>query len=414
MLCKGSTVGEMKRAPSINWVVKNDLCLGCGVCQDACAPQAIKFVEKHGLNVPEVDPNSCINEKGCDRCFKVCPGHGIDLQAKSRQYFGAAPQLDPYIGPYVQCYAGWSNEHEIRYHAASGGLLSGFLIYLLDKKIIDGAVVTKFSDLNPLRTQSFIATTRDEILTAKSSKYCPVSLNGVVRKVMSFEGKVIIVGLPCHIEGMRKTEIRNKKFRDNVAGYFSIFCSSNRNFKGINYLLKRHKVDQKDVIKFAFRDEGCLGSMKIMTKDRTVTEPFLQYYGKLRSYFKPRRCSFCIDHYGMLADVSFGDIHIAPYFNNIGVNSLIIRNPVFNKYLRQAHADKYIQIDTVPSTDVNRSQKMMLKNRNVTAPFYLKFERMIGRKVPQYDLPMARVQWLKGARYWFSYTLQRFIGKWLH
>ncbi len=404
----------MKNKPSIKWVVDNGLCLGCGVCEDACPSHAIRFVEKHALNVPQVDPVSCINDKGCNLCSRVCPGHGVDFQAKSRQYFGTAPSVDPYIGPYVSCYTGWSNEHEIRYHSASGGLLSHFLIYLLDKKIIDGAVVTRFSESNPLRTQSFIATTRDDILAAKSSKYCPVSLNGMVREVMSFPGKVLIVGLPCHIAGMRKTEALNKKFREKVVGYFAIYCSSNRNFNGLDFLLKKRNVDPKDVKSFSFRDDGCLGSMKIITEDRAISEPFVQYYGKLRSYFKPRRCSFCIDHYGMLADVSFGDIHLAPYFNEIGVNSLVVRNPLFDKYLQQAQTDEYILLQNIPSADVNRSQKMMLKNRNITVPFSLKFERLIGRKVPKYDMPISKVQWLKGARYWFSYTLQGLIGRWFY
>lgn len=402
------------KPPSIKWVVDNGLCLGCGVCEDACASHAIKFVEKHALNVPQIDPDKCINEKGCNSCFKVCPGHGIDLQAKSQHYFGTAPSVDPYIGPYVSCYTGWSNEHEIRYHSASGGLLSHFLIYLLEKKIIDGAVVTRFSEANPLRTQSFIATTRDEILASKSSKYCPVSLNGMVREVISFPGKVIIIGLPCHIQGMRKTEARNKKFREKVVGYFSIYCSSNRNFNGQAFLLKKHHVEPKDVKKFAFRDEGCLGSMKIITEERTISEPFVQYYGKLRSYFKPRRCSFCVDHYGMLADVSFGDIHIAPYFNEIGVNSLVVRNPLFDEHLRQAQIGDYILLENIPSVDVNRSQQMMFKNRDITVPFYLKFERLLGRKVPKYDMPISKVQWLKGARFWISYTIQRLIGRWYH
>ncbi len=404
----------MKSRPSVKWVVDNGLCLGCGVCEDACSSRAIRFVESRALNVPQIDPVICINNKGCQLCFKVCPGHGIDFMDKSRQYYGKAPNLDNYIGPYVSCYTGWSSEHEVRYHSASGGLLSQFLIYLLDKKIIDGAVVTRFSESNPLRTQSFIATNRNEVLTAKSSKYCPVALNGIVRKVMEFPGKVVIVGLPCHIAGLRKTEALNKKFCKKVVGYFAIYCSSNRNFKALNFLLKKHNINKKDVKSFAFRDDGCLGSLKIILENRTISEPYTSYYGELRSYFKPRRCFFCIDHYGMLADVSFGDIHLKPYFNEIGVNSLVVRNSLFDEYLQQAQTDGCIQLEHIPCAEVNRSQKMMFQNRDVTVPFYLKFEKMIGRKVPKYDVPISKVQWLKGGRYWLSYALQSWIGRWFH
>ena len=405
----------MKFKPSIEWVVKNNLCLGCGVCEDACPVHAISFTEKHAVNVPQVDINLCLNSKsGCSRCFDVCPGHGIDLIIKSQNYYGAANNYDDYIGPYISCYTGWSNNYDIRYHSASGGILSHFLIYLLEEHIIDGAVVTKFSDVNPLRTTSFIATNRNEILSAKSSKYCPVSLNGIIRKIKAFSGKVVIVGLPCHIQGMRKTATLDKKFREKVAGYFAIYCSSSRNFKAIKFLLKVHNVDPHDVKEFAFRDDGCLGSMKIHTSQKTVTEPYIMYYSKLRSYFKPRRCSFCLDHYGMLADISFGDIHLAPYFNEIGVNSVIVRNPKFEQYLQQAEKSGDITLKCINCKEVNKSQQMMYKNRDISVPFFLKFEKLLGRKVPQYDLNLPNKFWLKGFRYWMSFTVQRLIGKWVY
>ncbi|WP_180144534.1 Coenzyme F420 hydrogenase/dehydrogenase, beta subunit C-terminal domain [Desulfoluna butyratoxydans] len=404
----------MNSGHNIRWVVDNGLCLGCGVCEDACPMNAIHIVETKAINVPHIDSAKCAHDKGCNHCFKVCPGHGIDIENKSQKYFGAGGvMVDPYIGPYVGCYTGWSQDHGVRYHAASGGLLSQFLIFLLESNVIDGAVVTRFSESNPMRTQTFIAKTREEIIDSMSSKYCPVSLNGVVNEVMSFHGKVIIVGLPCHIQGMRKTEELNEKFRANVAGYFSIYCSSNRNFDAQKYLCKKQNIKPGDVKKFTYRDNGCLGFMKILTDKKVISVPFIEYYESLRSYFKPRRCSFCVDHYGMLADVSFGDIHIDPYFNEIGVNSVVVRSPAFHDYLVQAQRAESILLNAVKSTEVNRSQQMMLKNQKISAPFYFKFERFLGRKVPIYDLKLSEVRWLKGARYWLSYTFQRWIGRWI-
>lgn len=58
------------------------------------------------------------------------------------------------------------------------------------------------------------------------------------------------------------------------------------------------------------------------------TEKYQSYYHPLRSFFVPTRCVMCIDHYGELSDVSFGDIHIEPYMQDtIGINSFIVRNP---------------------------------------------------------------------------------------
>lgn len=401
----------MKNAHTIEWVVRKNLCLGCGVCADVCPQQAITCHEKNALIVPRIDKERCINDKGCNQCYKVCPGQGMPLAKASEELYGSAVKDDPYIGKYEGSYYGWSTDHSIRYHSASGGMLSHFLIYLLENNIIQGALVTKFSDANPLRSMPFLATTRDEVLSAKSSKYCPVSLHGMIKEIEAFSGKVAIVGLPCHIQGLRKYEKINNNFKEKIFGYFAIYCSSTRNYKAIDWLLKKHNIRYDDVLSFSFRDEGCLGSLVINTEKVTIKEKYIDYYGQLRSYFKPKRCSFCIDHYGMLSDISFGDIHIQPYFNEVGVNSVIVRNLNIQKYLKQAKEDGIFEMWNISGSEVNRSQQMLYQNRNITVPFFMFFERLIGRSVPSYDFDIPKVQFLKGARYWISYCAQRFIGR---
>ncbi len=41
----------MSKIPNINFTVKNDLCVGCGVCQDTCPQKAISIEVRKGLPV---------------------------------------------------------------------------------------------------------------------------------------------------------------------------------------------------------------------------------------------------------------------------------------------------------------------------------------------------------------------------
>jgi len=397
--------------PTVRYVTNNSLCLGCGVCEDSCPWNAISFVEYRACKEPRIDDLQCRNDKGCNLCFRVCPGHGIDLGARSDMLYQNGTRKDPYIGLYTECLYGWSTDHDIRYHSSAGGVSTQFLIYLLEQKIVDGVVVTRFQSGNPLRPETFIATNRQEVLSARSSKYCPVSMNGIIRKIKAFNGKVIVVGLPCHIQGFRKSATMNRVIREKITGYFAIYCSSNRNYRAMDALLKRHKIIRKEVQSFIFRDNGCLGSLEIRTKQKSVSEPYISYFPKLRSFYKPKRCLTCFDHYGMLADVSFGDVHLHPYFNEIGVNSIVVRNELYSFLLKRAVADGYLDLKTMPAEDVNRSQAMMFKNRNISVPFYLRWEAMLGRKVPHYDIPLGPVQWRKGIKIWLSNTIQAAIGR---
>lgn len=376
---------------NINKTVRNNLCTGCGICEDVCPTHTIRIECKNGENRPILNSKTCLGDK-CGRCLKVCPGIGCNLAEMANRFFSNEDsKTDKYIGLFQNLHTGYSLDKEIRYHSASGGMVSQFLIYLLDKNIIDGAVVTGFSESDHITPVSYIARTKEEVLKARSSKYCPVPLNKVGNEIKNSEGKYVIVGLPCHIQGFRKRAAIDRKFREHVVGYFSIYCSSNRTFYARDFLLNRYGIDRKDIGYFAFRDNGCLGSLVVDAAGKGAEIPYIHYYGALRSFFKPRRCLTCIDHYGELADVCFGDIHIRPYSEDeVGISSWIVRNPYFEDLFKQAEAEGYIKMSDVDTKTLNESQKAMLypKQRRVHA--IMNMDRLIGKRTAVYDKQLER------------------------
>lgn len=387
--------------------VRNNLCTGCGICEDICPTKSISIERYNGEYRPYLDVNKCLGDK-CGRCLKVCPGIGINLSAMSKEQYDSCKE-DKYIGRYYSIYIGYSLDDEIRYHSASGGLVSQFLIYLLEKKIIDGAVVTGFSD-DKITPISYIARTKDEILNAKSSKYCPVALNKVGNEIRKSEGKYVIVGLPCHIQGFRKRAKIDRQFSERVIGYFSIYCSSNRTFNAQDFLFKKYNVNKNNISFFAYRDNGCLGNMVIEQKNQRREIPYIKYYGALRSFFKPRRCLTCIDHYGELADVCFGDIHIKPYSEDkIGINSLIVRNPYFDNLLKKAAKEGYIYMNDLDAKTLNGSQKAMLYPKKRKAKAIMNIDKFLFRKSPKYDVVLERPQ-MSDYISVFITNVQRYIG----
>ena len=396
---------------SIKYTIENLLCTGCGVCEDMCAKGAISIKRSDNVNIPVVNTAACVN---CGRCLKVCPGVGGNLDAAKQTLFGTESLFeDKLIGPYVSLHSGYSLNDEVRLHSASGGMISQFLIYLLEKKIIDGAVVTGFSKEDKITPVSYIARSKEDILNAKSTKYCPVSLNRMGDEIAASEGKYVIVGIPCHVQGFRKRAAIDKKFREHIFGLFSVYCSSNRNFNAQNYLFKKYRVNKSEILYFAYRDNGCLGDMVIRKKnDEKISIPFIHYYGRLRSFFKPHRCSLCIDHYGMLADVSFGDLHIKPYSDDkIGISSWIVRNPLFEDLFKKAETEGYIKMDDLNPFILNESQKEMLypKKRRVRAQ--MQWDKFFGHKVPEYDVILDEKPRVKDYVTIAVAKIQAFIGR---
>ena len=404
----------MKGSPNVNYIVQNTLCTGCGVCQDACPQNAIHFEVKNGLNTPFIDKKNCINDKGCSRCYDICPGKGLEILKEGEELFAEnATKYDYYLGYYHSCFSGFSQDYDIRYHSAAGGLLSQFLIYLLEKRIISGAVVTGFDKSDPMKPYPFIATTKEEILRAKSSKYCPVSLNGIATQLTERKGKFIIVGLPCHIHGFRNFEKKNKKFKSKIFGYFAIYCSSNQNFYAQGHICKKYNIERNNLKSFTYRDDGCLGFLKAEhINNRIVKIPYRRYYHSLRSFFKPKRCLSCVDHYGELADVCFGDIQVGEYKNDkIGVNSLIVRNKEFEQLLNSAEKEGYISLNEISKEVLNESQKIMLRHKREVSKSVMFFDKLLLRKAPDYDIKLKGHVTVKSLFSVFLTHIQRTIGR---
>ena len=398
---------------NIDQTIKSHLCLGCGLCEDICPTASINIEIKQGEYRPNVNNSTCLGDK-CSKCSKICPGLGINIKNISEAIHPKDEiKENKYIGKYTHLYTGHCTDHDIRYHSASGGMVTGLLIYLLDKKIIDGAVVTRFSSQDNITPETFIARTKEELISARSSKYCPVSMQGIRKQIRESEGKFIIVGLPCHIQGFRKIEKLDKKFKEHVYAYWGLYCSSGRTFYLRDYVLKNREIEKKDIHYFAFRDEGCLGSLVVKYDHKNHTQIFKERFGSyynLRSFFIPRRCHFCIDHSAELSDISFGDIHVKPYSEDkIGVNSIIVRNPKMTEILIQAEADGIVTLDDLEEATLVTSQKMAKVKKNKYGSL-VKWGKKLNMKVPEYDSIYGNMGLFKSIIYMLNLNVQYQIG----
>lgn len=404
-------------ATNITFTLKNDLCTGCGICKGACPSGAISFHTRNGEFRPIVDKTKCRNDKGCRRCYDACPGLGVDLKGIAKKKFNEEGIIeDKMCGRYHKCFTGHSNDYEIRYHSASGGMVSQILIWLLETGKIDGALVTRFNNRKPLFVESFIATTRDEIISARSSRYAPASFHDSIEAIKKASGtRFVVVGLPCHIEGYRKLMEIDKILREKIYGLFSLYCACTKTFNQTEYLMKEQHIDLNSIHYFQYRDEGCLGSMVVKYDnegiDNEYRQMFQRYYHPLRCIFTPRRCILCIDHYGELGDISFGDIHKEPYSNDkIGINSIIVRNKSWLNILEEAKSENVISLEEIPFETISSTQKtsFLKKGRNGA---FINLGKKLGWVMPEYGITDLKKPTTKDI---FKYCMNRilqFIGR---
>lgn len=402
---------------NILYTTKHHLCLGCGLCKDTCPTSSINIESFEGLFIPSINEKSCLGAK-CSKCVRICPGLGVDLKRIGEGCVSGENHIkyQQYIGRYTQLFTGFCNNLEIRYHSSSGGMVTSFLIYLLEKKIIDGAVITKFDRQNVYFVNTFIANTKEEVLQAKSSKYSPVAFNDIVNEIKLRTGKFIIVGLPCHIHGFRKYAEKHESFSEKIFGYFGLYCSGTRNFNYTEYILEERNFDKSNINYLAYRDEGNLGGLVVEGINREgetyhYYEDYQKYSHPLGSLFTPKRCFLCIDHFAELADISFGDIHTKPFSEDkIGINSIIVRNSKFESLLTEAEKDGVITLSILSEDILLKSQPSAKLKKERTATF-LKIERLRGRRIPQYDVVLNDPRMIHSILSYIKNSALIFIGR---
>ena len=381
---------------SVEEVYASGLCHGCGTCAGVCPVGAIEM----GLNDignelrPYLAQDECTS---CGLCLEVCPGIGVDFGELNQEAFGCQPE-DPLIGVARAAWVAHSSDKELRFNASSGGVVTELCAFLLEEKWADGVVVVDSPADAPLRPRPVIATSREELVAAAGSKYCPVAVNTILRELRSGDGRYALVGLPCHIHGLRKAMRRDERLRSRIRYSLGPFCGGTSNFLATEYYLSRKGIRLHDVDAFRFRSKGWPGSISVTLKDgqeRVYPKRFdvdgglylgLQHmaaYGFRQ--FRPWRCITCCDHAAELADVSFCDPWLPSYIKQerVGRTFVLARSEKGEGIVEAAAAAGRLVADEVPIEDVIESQIQLLRSKKaLAAP--LRASRLVGLRVPEY------------------------------
>ena len=368
---------KIKKKRIIEQAVKTGLCTGCGTCAGICPESAItmEINEKKGIYLPKVDKDKC---NQCGICLNLCPGHSVDFDELNKLIFGKIPE-DFYLGNYEKCYVGHAVDEKIRYNSSSGGLITALLLFMLEEGIIDGALVTRMNKKNPLEPEPFIARSREGIIAASKSKYCPVPANIALREILESDGKFAVVGLPCHIHGIRKAESLNKNLKQKIAFHLGMFCNHTPNLFGTELLLKRLKVKRDEVTKLDYRGGGWPGYMNITKKGENLLLELPDYWAFVGlDFFFPIRCLVCSDQTSELADISFGDAWLPGLTDKIGKSIIIARTGNAEQLLQHGKNKSLLELVKCRAIEVKQSQISMLyfKKKSLKARVKILRKRM--------------------------------------
>jgi len=404
-VCSSPTKNGLTMTKNISYVPQNDLCTGCGICFSICPEQSISMQinDKKGIIYPEVDREKCAS---CGICLNVCPGIDADFNQDVPKSW-LSLDYHQNTGYYSSIYLGYSNNKELQFNGASGGIVTAFLLYLLEENLIDGAVVTRMNDSNPLRGEPFIAKTKEEIIMAQKSKYCPVSLGKILKELENQSGNYAVVGLPCHINGIRKIQKHNKDLKDKISFLIGLFCSRTPTFNATLHLLRKKGIAPNKISFLEYRGQGHPGFMTIgLNCGKLIRIPHLDYdyWGYMfYKFFIPPRCFLCPDKLAANADIAMGDNWSHLLRHTSGSSTIVVREPSCRSIINTMEKKYLITLQEIDLYVLLKSQDLESKCR--IAP-RIKLWNFVGGSFPNYgNLEILKENTLIN----MLYTLPQFI-----
>ena len=319
-------------------VIFRNLCGKCGGCVSFCSAGTLNALQVGEDDLPcYTDEEKCLT---CGICYMICPV-SKDLDAEVQDKFGWKPP----IGIYKTITSARAMDEAIREVATDGGVVTALLLYMLERHLIDGAIVSHKT--TTFGREPVLATTREELIAAAGSHFGGSShleelgdkyttYSPTISAVKGLESEhfrhAAMVGTPCQIRSIRKMQCLGVLPAHIITYTIGLFCMENFAFDA----LARKKLEEKLHIDFANIDKLNIKEDLIisMRDGMTIHVPFEE----VDEIARPA-CLACTDFANDYADFSAGGLG-----SPAGYTTILVRtergNQVYSDALRQGYIEE--------------------------------------------------------------------------
>ncbi len=362
----------------VSEVVNKGICMYCGACIASC-PIDILF---HSEKEEPIMRGTCA---ACQVCYYSCPRIELPLAEVEERVFGRSRTPEEAIlGIHLGAYSVRAKDPEIQKMAQDGGAGTAFLLYALDQKIIDYAMVSGFSFYDPWRPEPQAVRNRDDLLKSAGSRYTPGGQVGGLAEIaipnrggVHFqEDRIAVVGLPCELQGMWRMNthwIATPKLARNLVFTIGLFCSKVFDYQKmmVDYVQGKRGIDLKTVTKVNVKKNRLL----VYVGDQlAIDEPV-----EAVAFSAREECNICIDYSAELADLAIGAIG-----SPAGWTTVLTRTPRAEEILQGALDAGYVEVRKLNPVDrgIRFLEKLCQKKRLRDPSVYMRHTTAFPKPEP--------------------------------
>ena len=332
-------------------VIEKGICGKCGGCVSFCSAGELNALEMDKNDLPRY-----INEDNCQKCgicYLICPQTDT-LNVELLEKFGWKPP----IGDFQRISSAETTNKEVKEICTDGGVVTSLLLYLLDRNLINGALVSKKTgrfarkaiiarkpeELMEAAGSTFSGSLHLEELGGKYTTYTPI-LSTVKSLEKRYLRDIAVVGTPCQINAIRKMQCLGIIPAHLIKYTIGLFCIENFSFDDVarERLEKKLDINLEDIVKLNIKDDFII----TLTKGVTIHVPLEEIHEVARP-----ACFTCHDFSNEYADISAGGLGSPD-----GYTTTLIRTKVGAKVYDEALRKGYIQERTFEDAEESRLEK---------------------------------------------------------
>ena len=296
----------------IKEVHEKGICQECGGCVSFCSSAEYDIIGYKDPHTPPeyIHKDQCLK---CGICYLICPQtHILDSELNKTYKFTDFNSMP--IGNYDDIYSCQATDKEFLENGTDGGVVNSILNFMIEKKLIDGAIVSK--TLAPFSREASFAKSKTDLLQSSGMKLDISSQLEEIQKFSTYTHsipelnrykfkKLAVIGTPCQFNTIRCMQDLGVTPSENMEICLGLFCYENFYFKKsqVEKFETDFNIKFSDIKKINIKEDVIFKLMDDGIGEKIIHIPF----NHLKNYMRPA-CNACNDFSNIYADISFGGL----------------------------------------------------------------------------------------------------------
>ncbi|HTL91040.1 MAG TPA: Coenzyme F420 hydrogenase/dehydrogenase, beta subunit C-terminal domain, partial [Steroidobacteraceae bacterium] len=363
-------------------IVENGLCIGCGLCRSIAGRDQIDFVmTPQGRERPLA--RRPLDRAALERINAVCPGTrigGTDTASCD------TAMHDPVWGPAERLSIAHASDPLVRFRGSSGGALTALGRFLLSSGRVNFILHVGASKSAPMRSERRLSFDAAAVLDGAGSRYGPAAVLIDFCEILERAEPFALIAKPCDVTAVRNLGRIDARVDRYMRYALTLVCGGASDLRKSEEVLQHFRIHESELALFRYRGHGNPGLTRVETKDGRAFElTYQQLWEDQSKWMIQPRCRICPDAIGVEADIAASDVWPggSPAGEDAGFNGIIVRTARGLELYEAAVAAGALTIDhSATYADFDRFQPHQVRKRRAIWA-RLKALQATGKPVPQ-------------------------------